>query len=67
MPRGGLCRSRTALAAAVFEAQWRRHRACDTWEWLVPPKKSQLPSLEVIPSVRVASEVQYKLPRSLMP
>ena len=26
-----------------FEAQWRRHNACDTWEWLVPPKKSQLP------------------------
>ena len=28
-----------------FEAQWRRHNACDTWEWLVPPKKSQLPPI----------------------
>ena len=28
-----------------FEAQWRRHCACDTWEWLVPPKKPQLPPI----------------------
>ena len=28
-----------------FEAKWRRHNACDTWEWLVPPKKSQLPPI----------------------
>ena len=26
-----------------FEAQWRRHIARDTREWLVPPKKSELP------------------------
>ena len=28
-----------------FEAQWRGHYACDTWEWLVPPKKSHLPPI----------------------
>ena len=27
------------------EAQWRGHNACDTWEWLVPPKKSHLPPI----------------------
>lgn len=26
-----------------FEAQRRRHNACDTWEWIVPPKKYQVP------------------------
>jgi hypothetical protein len=29
-----------------FEAQRRRHYACDTWEWLVPPKTSQLPPVD---------------------
>ena len=42
---GGFLEITHGTGGGGFEAQWRRHNACDTWEWFVPPKKSQLPPI----------------------
>ena len=42
-PRGGFVEITHGPGGGGFEAQLCRHYACDTWELLVPPKKSQVP------------------------
>ena len=40
---GGFVEITHGTGGGGLEAQWRRHNACDTWEWLIPPKSLTYP------------------------